>query len=152
MRRTFSSCLIFLLALSLSAVPPATAGKAGPAGEKKVTKTASEIHVYIKEGGKRYHKKNCPAVPTGKTRVTLREAVDRGYTPCKVCDPPVLEEIRVWVNPRGEKYHRKDCRMVQDDAVEMSLSEAIEKGHTPCKICAPPQEDSSEKGEEEEEN
>ena len=41
--------------------------------------------VYVTEGGKKYHKKNCSIVKTGKTETTLSEALKKGYTPCNVC-------------------------------------------------------------------
>jgi hypothetical protein len=148
MRKTVTGLVILIMMVALPIVPRIYASGVDSVKDSKVTKSASEIYVYIKEGGKRYHKKNCSVVPTGKTRVTLQEAVDRGYTPCKVCNPPVLEEIRVWVNPEGKKYHLKECRMVQEDAVEMSLTEALEKGYTPCKICKPPEKGDPEDKEE----
>ena len=47
--------------------------------------TAGGDKVYVTEGGKKYHKKNCSIVKTGKTETTLSEALKKGYTPCNVC-------------------------------------------------------------------
>ncbi|MBY0427475.1 MAG: hypothetical protein K2Q22_17700 [Cytophagales bacterium] len=41
--------------------------------------------VYVTDGGKKYHKKNCSVVKTGKTETTLEDAKKKGYTPCNVC-------------------------------------------------------------------
>jgi len=41
--------------------------------------------VYVTEGGKKYHKKNCSIVKTGKSETTLVEAKKKGYLPCNVC-------------------------------------------------------------------
>jgi hypothetical protein len=41
--------------------------------------------VYVTEGGKKYHKKNCSIVKTGKTETVLAEAKKKGYTACSVC-------------------------------------------------------------------
>jgi methylphosphotriester-DNA--protein-cysteine methyltransferase len=113
---------------------------AGP-DDKKVTKKASETYVYVKEGGKRYHKKNCKVVPTGKKRITLSDAIKKGYTPCKVCKPVAKGETKVYVNPQGKKYHKKDCKMVKKDSQKINLSAAVKKGYTPCKICHPEDKD-----------
>lgn len=144
--RKISGIFIFLIFIfsvltvhSLYASP-----NAGP-DEKKVTKESSETYVYIKEGGKKYHKKNCKVVPTGKKRVTLSEAVKQGYTPCLVCKPTAELESKVYINPKGEKYHKKDCKMVKKEAQAMDLSDAVKKGYTPCKICHPDEKDKESK-------
>lgn len=49
------------------------------------TAFAGGTKVYITEGGKKYHKKNCSVVKTGKTETTLDEAKKKGYTSCNVC-------------------------------------------------------------------
>ena len=41
--------------------------------------------VYVTDGGKKYHKKNCSVVKTGKSETTLDEAKKKGYTSCNVC-------------------------------------------------------------------
>lgn len=44
--------------------------------------------VYVKENGKKYHKKNCKIVKEGKIGIKLSEAIKKGYEPCAVCKPP----------------------------------------------------------------
>ena len=41
--------------------------------------------VYVTDNGKKYHKKNCDVVKTGKKGIDLADAKKRGYEPCKVC-------------------------------------------------------------------
>lgn len=137
MKKSLSLWVFVLFALSVLTVPFIYADAPASPDDNKVTKKSSETYVYIKEGGKKYHKMNCSLVKTGKTRVTLSEAVKKGYTPCKVCKPIAQEETKVFVNASGKKYHKKGCHMIKKDAKEMNLAEAIKKGYTPCKICNP---------------
>jgi methylphosphotriester-DNA--protein-cysteine methyltransferase len=122
--------LVFIFLVSVFSVALIKADNSTPVDEKKVNKKVLDTHVYIKEGGKKYHRKNCSLVKTGKTQVTLEEALAKGYTPCKIC-------IKVYVNENGKKYHRKGCNMIGENAVEMSIPDALEKEYTPCKVCHP---------------
>jgi hypothetical protein len=45
--------------------------------------------VYITKTGKKYHKDGCRYLSQSKIKTTLKEAKANGYTPCKVCHPPV---------------------------------------------------------------
>ena len=47
-----------------------------------------ELTVYITDTGDRYHVSSCRYLRYSKHPVPLAEAKRRGYTPCKVCDPP----------------------------------------------------------------
>lgn len=136
MKKTLTVPVFVLFVISVAAAQLGYAKASASPDENKVVKKSSETYVYIKEGGKKYHKKNCSLVKTGKTRVTLSEALKRGYTPCKVCKP-VAQETRVMVNPSGKKYHKKGCKMIKKDAKEMTISQAVKEGYTPCKICHP---------------
>lgn len=48
--------------------------------------------VYITKTGKKYHTATCSYLGESKTGIKLSEAVERGYTPCSRCNPPVLEK------------------------------------------------------------
>jgi hypothetical protein len=48
--------------------------------------------VYVKEKGKKYHKKNCKIVSEGKIGMKLSEAIKKGYEPCAVCKPPTKSD------------------------------------------------------------
>ena len=47
-----------------------------------------DVIVYVTEQGHKYHRKECQFVRNGATAITLREAKDKGYTPCSRCKPP----------------------------------------------------------------
>ena len=48
--------------------------------------------VYITDGGKKYHLKNCSVVKTGKKGIDLADAKKQGYTACAVCKPDEKHE------------------------------------------------------------
>jgi competence protein ComEC len=48
----------------------------------------NEVTVYITDTGERYHVSSCRYLRYSKHPVALGEAKSRGYTPCKVCQPP----------------------------------------------------------------
>ncbi len=52
------------------------------------TEKKDDPTVYVKEKGKKYHKKNCNIVKEGKIGIKLSEAIKKGYEPCAVCKPP----------------------------------------------------------------
>jgi hypothetical protein len=47
--------------------------------------------VYITDTGIRYHRANCTSLRYSKTEMPLGLAIQEGYTPCKICKPPVLK-------------------------------------------------------------
>ncbi len=47
--------------------------------------------VYITRTGKKYHRGTCRYLRRSKIEISLLDAVERGYTPCSVCKPPILE-------------------------------------------------------------
>lgn len=48
--------------------------------------------VYITKTGAKYHREVCSSLKKSKIAVTLQEAVNLGYEPCKICHPPTLDE------------------------------------------------------------
>ena len=48
----------------------------------------AEAWVYITEHGRKYHCADCQYVRTGGVKISLSDAVAKGYTPCKRCNPP----------------------------------------------------------------
>lgn len=48
---------------------------------------AKEKIVYIGEKGTKYHKYSCRTLKKTKIEITETEAIDQGYTACKVCKP-----------------------------------------------------------------
>ncbi len=59
-----------------------------PVKTKKIVLKAKQAKtdptVYVRENGKKFHKRNCKLV-SGKKGIKLSEAIDKGYEPCKVC-------------------------------------------------------------------
>ena len=47
-----------------------------------------ELTVYITKTGKKYHRLDCRYLRQSCIEISLTEAKRRGYTPCKVCEPP----------------------------------------------------------------
>lgn len=60
------------------------AGAAQPASQTE----NDELTVYVTETGERYHLSSCRTLRGGGRPISLGEAKRRGYTACKVCQPP----------------------------------------------------------------
>ncbi len=45
--------------------------------------------VYITATGTKYHRDGCRYLEESKIAISLSEAKAQGYTPCKVCNPPI---------------------------------------------------------------
>ena len=103
---------------------------------KKVLKKGEKIvidpTVYVKENGKKFHKRNCKLV-SGKKGIKLSEAKKQAYEPCKVC----FKTETVYITESGKKYHKKECKLVKDTK-PMDLEAAKLKELEPCKVCFPP--------------
>lgn len=46
--------------------------------------------VYVTRTGSKYHRDGCSSLSRSKIEITLKEAVEEGYEPCKRCKPPRL--------------------------------------------------------------
>ncbi len=66
-----------------------TASEEGIDVDKLASIIYGENSVYIGSAwtGNKYHKKNCRTLYHGASRISLSVAQQRGYTPCKVCNP-----------------------------------------------------------------
>jgi len=60
-----------------------------PEIKKKQERAPPEITVYITKTGKKYHRWGCRYLRKSCIPISLTEAKRRGYTPCKVCKPPL---------------------------------------------------------------
>jgi micrococcal nuclease len=60
------------------------------AGILFLSQTAEENTVYVTNSGNRYHRENCRSLRRSKIAVVLEDAVKSGYSPCSICNPPVL--------------------------------------------------------------
>ena len=47
------------------------------------------ITVYITDTGEKYHTAGCRTLDESQYPVTLEDAIDKGYGPCGICNPPV---------------------------------------------------------------
>ena len=43
--------------------------------------------VYVTKTGKKYHTENCSSLSKSKIAIELKEAIEKGYTPCSKCKP-----------------------------------------------------------------
>lgn len=50
---------------------------------------AEDTPVYVTNSGKKYHREDCGSLGRSKIGVSLEDAIQSGYEPCKVCNPPV---------------------------------------------------------------
>jgi len=67
-----------------TAIPPAQ-----PPAVKEEPKSADEnVTVYITKTGRKYHRGDCEWLYASRIAITLKEAKERNYEPCKVCKPP----------------------------------------------------------------
>ncbi len=110
--------------------------------------------VYITRTGKKYHTGDCRYLSKSKIPVSLKEAIQRGYTPCLVCGPQIIEtqkqkiekpkavdtsaSVTVYITRTGKKYHRDSCSYLRRSKIRISLKDACARGYTPCSRCNPP--------------
>lgn len=114
------------------------------------TPTKTNI-VYITRTGEKYHSGGCQYLSQSQIPISLEEAVQRGYSPCSVCNPPkISSQIStpasqtqntasdiVYITRTGEKYHRAGCRYLSQSQIPIERQEAIRRGYTPCSVCRP---------------
>lgn len=58
--------------------------KQGFADNQPITKDGSKS-VYITPSGKKYHKNNCHLLDNNKIEISVKQAQEKGYAPCKNC-------------------------------------------------------------------
>ena len=52
------------------------------------SRSESSYEVYITRTGSKYHLDECRYLRESKIPISLEDAKEQGYSPCKVCDPP----------------------------------------------------------------
>jgi micrococcal nuclease len=57
-----------------------------------LTSWAEDITVYITKTGTKYHREGCSSLSRSSIPISLANAVERGYTPCKICNPPSVAQ------------------------------------------------------------
>lgn len=83
MNRTLA---LFVLLLTVLPIPPSVT--LGGRAEAQTAKDPQNQTVYITRTGKKYHRDGCEYLRQGKIPIALKDAKAKGYTPCKVCNPP----------------------------------------------------------------
>ena len=122
--------------------------------EEKKPEVSEDTLVYITRTGKKYHTEDCRYLSKSKISIFLKEAIQRGYTPCSVCSPSTIEieqpkiekpraadtsvSIPVYITKTGKKYHRSSCSYLRRSKIPISLKDACDRGYTPCSRCNPP--------------
>ncbi len=125
-----------------------------PKEEEKKPEASEDTSVYITKTGKKYHTGDCRYLSKSKIPISLKEAIQRGYTPCSVCSPPLVDiaepkveekkvidasaGIRVYITETGKKYHQGSCSYLRKSKIPISLKDACARGYTPCSRCSPP--------------
>jgi micrococcal nuclease len=90
---------------------------------------ATDITVYVTNSGKKYHREDCGSLSRSKIAVTLEDAVHSGYTPCSVCEPPVLSNTAEPNHP-GELYRVNTANLAKTrDAQTARMVPAEVMGH-----------------------
>ncbi len=83
MKRTASTLLIVLLALSITAQAGDTKKKK-PSPPKEQTR---EVTVYVTNTGTKYHTEGCRSLRKSSIPMKLSDA-KKSYSPCSICHPP----------------------------------------------------------------
>ena len=50
----------------------------------------AKLTVYVTKTGQKYHREGCSSLRKSKIAVSVKEAVERGFGACKICNPPTL--------------------------------------------------------------
>lgn len=141
-------CLIYITVFMLFCTPLSVSAADG------------DTIVHVTKTGEKYHTGTCSYLKSD-IPITLKDAVNQGYTPCSRCHPPTLSEesysetepeltikeekqtaginadVIVHITSTGTLYHRKGCTYLKSD-ISITLAEALQKGYLACSRCDPP--------------
>jgi competence protein ComEC len=80
-------CLLFILLFTFTV--PLVASSAPPPITALTQKQKARLEqiVYITRTGERYHSGSCQHLRRSKIPIKLKDAIEQGYTPCRVCRP-----------------------------------------------------------------
>jgi hypothetical protein len=76
--------LLLLLFLPVPSLQPAAAQK----GHKPRHTAPRSVTVYITRTGKKYHQDGCRYLRKSRIAITIKDALQQGYSACSVCAPP----------------------------------------------------------------
>lgn len=82
--------------------------------------------VYVTDSGSKYHSAGCGYLSRSQNLISLKDAVDGGYSPCSRCNPPVYDGGTVSEMPpvenNGSSYTVEDIeRIINDENSESDL-------------------------------
>lgn len=82
-----------------------------------------ETTIYITKTGEKYHVLGCQYLRESCIAISLAEAIEQGYTPCKVCNPPsvVVPKAPAPRVPRVADYHVKGRILHQQGQFEDAI-------------------------------
>jgi hypothetical protein len=90
--------------------------------------------VHITKTGNKYHTAGCSYLRSD-IQIDLKEAVNRGYTPCSRCNPPILTSS----TQSSNKNHNNTSTLTQNKSeIKSGRCQAITKKGTQCKRKAKP--------------
>lgn len=119
----------------------------------KINESYKDIAVYLTDGLKTFHTKECSQIKDkNKVKTTAYAALEDDYEECTVCRPlsnvklsslssddlKLLESINVYKTPSNTRYHKENCSILKDTGIKITLKQAIEDGLEACPICNPP--------------
>lgn len=88
--------------------------------------------VYITKSGKKYHTESCSYLSKSKIAIDLKEAIEKGYSPCSKCKPDKkLSKTRI-NSDNKYLYDQKDNDIKKSKVIEQQC-QAITKKGTQCK-------------------
>ena len=87
--------------------------------------------VFVTKSGKKFHTEQCRYINYNSISIELNEAIDRGYSPCKVCNPlSGMDSYNILPNDdRDTKDHffdQKEIDRVQCSAITKKEQDAKE--------------------------
>ena len=90
--------------------------------------------VHITKTGKKYHLAGCSYLRSSDIPIELKDAVNKGYSPCSRCNPPTLSSNTGTTNYKGSNKTITTSKSL----VQNGRYQAITKKGTQCKRKAKP--------------
>jgi micrococcal nuclease len=82
---------------------------------------ADDTRVYVTNSGKKYHREDCGSLGRSKIGVSLEDAIQSGYEPCKVCNPPVGSSKTAPITPEPNLYRVNRANLLKTRDAQLSL-------------------------------
>ncbi len=80
---------------------------------------SSNVTVYITRTGSCYHTAQCSCLHSSAIPLTLTDAIERGYRPCKLCKPPALDEPVGAATAPTETIEVSVVRVIDGDTIKV---------------------------------